>query len=192
VALALWAVPAAGQSLWGPRSGSLVTDIRASRAGDLLTVLVDEQAQGSKTGETKLSRDGSFANALTYAPTGERKWLQDLLDWIRVAGTGRSDYKGAGSTTRTDRATATLTARVVRVLDNGALLIEGRRLVVVHDETLTLVLSGLVRREDVGPDNLVRSSQIADAEIRVEGRGVISRRQQPGLFQRLFDWLGLF
>jgi flagellar L-ring protein precursor FlgH len=192
VALATFAPPASAQSLWTVRSGSLVTDVRATRAGDLLTILIDEQSSGSKSADTKLSRDGSFTNSLTYAPAADRKWLQTLLDWVKVAGTGKSDYKGSGSTTRTDQASGTLTAKVMRVLDNGTLVVEGRRLVVVHDENLTLVVSGLVRREDVGPDNSVRSSALADGEIRIEGKGTISLRQQPGLFQRVFDWLGLF
>jgi flagellar L-ring protein precursor FlgH len=192
VAVAVLAGSASAQSLWTSRSGSLVTDVRATRAGDLITILIDEQSSGSKSADTKLSRDGSFANSLTYAPATDRKWLQTLLDWIKVAGTGKSDYKGSGSTTRSDQASGTLTAKVMRVLDNGALVIEGRRLVVMHDETLILVVSGLVRREDVGPDNSVRSSALADGEIRIEGKGGISLRQQPGLFQRVFDWLGLF
>jgi flagellar L-ring protein precursor FlgH len=62
----------------------------------------------------------------------------------------------------------------------------------MHQETLTVVVTGQVRPQDVGADNLVRSSAIADAEIRIEGKGTISQRQQPGVFQRLFDWLGWF
>jgi flagellar L-ring protein precursor FlgH len=109
-----------------------------------------------------------------------------------MSGAGQSDYEGKGSTTRTDKASGVMTARVVRVEDSGNLVVEGRRLVAVHEETLTVVLSGLVRPQDVGADNIVRSSQLADAEIRIEGKGVISRRQQPGVFHRLFDWLGFF
>lgn len=193
LALVITVVTAAeGQSLWTSRSGTLVGDVRAARAGDLVTIVVDEQSSGSKTADTKLARDGSFANSLTYAPATSRKWLNDLIDWIRISGTGTSNYKGSGSTTRNDQASAVVTARVMRVLDNGTLAIEGRRLVVVHDETLTLVVSGLVRPQDVSADNLVRSSALADGEVRIEGKGSITLRQQPGLIQRLFDWFGLF
>lgn len=194
-ALALVAVvvtAAEGQSLWTSRSGTLVGDVRAARAGDLVTIVVDEQSSGSKSADTKLARDGSFANSITYAPSGERKWLNDLIDWLRISGTAASNYKGSGSTTRNDQAAAVVTARVMRVLDNGTLAIEGRRLVVVHDETLTLVVSGLVRPQDVGADNQVRSSALADGEVRIEGKGGIALRQQPGLIQRVFDWFGLY
>ena len=62
----------------------------------------------------------------------------------------------------------------------------------MHDETQTIVLSGLVRPQDVAADNTVRSAFVADAEVRVEGRGAISDRQRPGLSHRLFDFFGLF
>jgi flagellar L-ring protein precursor FlgH len=169
-----------------------VTDLRASRAGDLITIVIDEQSAGSKVGETKLERDSNFSTTVTPPPFQYPHWLGRILNNLKMSGAGQSDYEGKGSTTRTDKASGVMTARVVRVEDSGNLVVEGRRLVAVHEETLTVVLSGLVRPQDVGADNIVRSSQLADAEIRIEGKGVISRRQQPGVFHRLFDWLGFF
>lgn len=182
---------AAAQSLWSVRAGSLVTDLRATRAGDIITILVDEQSSAEKRAETKFGRDADYAASLSVPklhPRDLRQWLEQFQTTAKA----NSDYEGTGSTTRTDRAAATLSARVMRVLDNGTLLIEGRRLVVLQNETQTLVVSGLVRAVDVMPDNTVRSSLIADAEVRIEGQGAISLRQRPGLFQRVFDWLGLF
>jgi flagellar L-ring protein precursor FlgH len=193
LALLLAGGPAGAQSLWTSRSGSLVGDIKAGRAGDILTIVIDEQSAGSKAGETTLSRDSSFSSEFTPPPfPGYPKWLADALFNFKVSGTGQGDYKGGGQTSRTDRATAIVSAKIMRVLDNGNMVVEGRRLVKVHDEALTLVLSGLVRPQDVGADNVIRSSQIAEAEIRIEGHGVISQRQQPGLFHRLWSWIWPF
>lgn len=183
-------VPAHAQSLWSPRAGSLVTDVRATRAGDLVTILIDEQSTADKTGETKLNRASDFGASIT-PPLGLGP-LTRLLDKFSVDAKANSDYDGKASTTRSDRATGQITAKVVRVLDNGNMVIEGRRLVVANDEAQTLVISGVVRSQDVGPDNMVRSSAIADAEVRLEGRGTVSDRQRPGLLQRLFDLLGFF
>jgi flagellar L-ring protein precursor FlgH len=180
------------ESLWTARSGSLVTDLRAGRAGDVVTILVDERSSADKSGETKLDRDSTFSSSVTPPQFDYPRWLSNLLLNLRASGTGNSSYSGSGTTARTDRATAEIAARVARVLDNGHLLIEGRKIVVVHDETQTLVVSGVVRPQDVSADNTIRSSVMADAEVRIEGQGVISRRQQPGLFHRLFDFLGLF
>jgi flagellar L-ring protein precursor FlgH len=163
--------PADAQSLWSVRAGSLVTDNRASRAGDLVTILVDEASTADKTSETKLKRDSSFQSQVDLPHFDYPKWLNNFLLNLKASGTGTSNYDGSGSTTRADRATAQITAKVMRVLDNGNFLIEGRRIIVVHDETQTIVLSGVVRPQDVAADNTVRSAFVADAEVRIEGRG---------------------
>ncbi len=187
VALLLVGAPAAAQSLWNARAGNLVTDLRAARAGDLVTILVDEQSSADKSGETKLNRASSFASQVSRP-----SWLRRLLDSLLMAGTANSDYDGKSSTNRSDHATAQITARVMRVLDNGNMLIEGRRLVVANDEAQTIVISGVIRPQDISADNIVRSSSIADAEVRLEGNGTVSDRQRPGFLQRAFDFLGLF
>jgi flagellar L-ring protein precursor FlgH len=184
--------PAGAQSLWNASAGSLLSDTRALRAGDLLTIVVDEQSSGEKTGETKLKRDSAFNGQVDMPRVTYPKWLNDLRFSLTTSGSGSSNFDGNGTTTRTDRATAQITARVMRVLDNGNLLIEGRRIVVVHDEQQTIVLSGVVRPYDIAADNTVKSAFVADAEVRIEGRGAISDRQRPGLFQRIFDFFGLF
>jgi len=196
LAAAVLAGPASGgaTSLWTSRSGSLVTDIKASRAGDVLTIVIDESSVATQNATTDLKRDSNFNSAFNPPAIVNRlpSWLQRIFQNSNTSSTGTSEYKGSGEAKRTDKTTAQMTARVVRVLDNGNLLLEGRRIVVTHQESLTVVVTGQVRPQDVGADNLVRSSSIADAEIRIEGKGSISQRQQPGVFQRLFDWLGWF
>lgn len=198
LALAVSAGPAAGQSLlaarslWTERSGSLVTDIRARHAGDIVTILIDERATAEKGAETDLSRDSSFASTLTPPNFTKPKALKEFLLNLQTSGQANSKYTGEGRTSRTDRATATISARIMRVLDNGDLLLEGRRMVKVNDETQTIVVSGVVRPWDIGSDNTVLSSRIADGEVRLEGHGTVSDRQRPGLIQRIFDFLGLY
>ncbi len=190
--LLLATTPAAAQSLWSDRSGSLVTDLRARRAGDILTVLIDEQSSADKRAETDLNRDSSFSSTLNPPAFDKPAFLRKLLVSLNASGTGKSAYNGDSRTGRTDRATGTVTVKVARVLDNGNLVIEGRRLVNVNDESQTLVVSGIVRQQDIMPDNTIASSRIADAEVRLEGHGTVSDRQKPGLLQRIFDFLGLY
>ncbi|PYN97153.1 MAG: flagellar biosynthesis protein FlgH [Candidatus Rokuibacteriota bacterium] len=191
-AVVVWAAPAMAQSLWTVRSGSLVSDVKARAAGDLVTILIDETTTAEKSAGTDLKRDSAFASTLVPPHFEKPDWLKKILVNMDTSGTGKSNYTGDGKTSRTDKATATITTRVTRVLDNGNLVLEGRRLVKVNEETQTLVISGIVRPYDVNPDNTVASSRIADGEVRIEGQGTVSDRQKPGLFQRFFDFLGLF
>jgi flagellar L-ring protein precursor FlgH len=104
----------------------------------------------------------------------------------------QASHTGKGSIDRSDKTTGQLTARVVKVFDNGNLMIEGRRAVIVNNETQILALSGVIRPQDVTSTNTVLSSQIADAEIQMTGRGLLAEAQNPGLFYRILDWLKLF
>src|SRR5712691_10334999 len=125
-AVVVWTAPVAAQSLWTARSGSLVSDVKARLAGDIITILIDETTTAEKNAETDLKRDSSFSSTLTPPNFDRPAWLKKLLVNLNTAGAGKSDYSGNGKTTRTDRATGVITTRITRVLDNGNLVLEGR------------------------------------------------------------------
>jgi flagellar L-ring protein precursor FlgH len=104
----------------------------------------------------------------------------------------KAEHTGEGTIDRADRLSGRIPARVVKVLDNGNLLIEGRRSMIVNDETQVLAISGVIRADDITAANTVLSSQIADAEIQMSGRGVLAEAQRPGALFRFLDWLNLF
>lgn len=192
LALAGTAAPARAQSLWVDQS-SLVADHRARAVGDVLTVVVDERASANRQGETTLTKDSELDVNVGRPSAGGRpiRGISKLLPFL-FSSDLNSDFSGKGTNVRSDRVSFQISVRVMKVLENGNLLIEGRRSVVVGQETQNLVLSGIVRPQDVAPDNTVSSAFVADAEVRLDGRGIISEKQKPGFFGRLFDWLGLY
>jgi len=184
-----WLVAASvadADSLWrdGPR-GVLFTDMRATRLGDLVTVIVSESSSSNRTAETNLKKESN--NNFNLSNLFGRTPSKGQFDFI-----GNNEQKANGNITRQDGVTAQVPARVVKVLENGLLVVEGRRAIVVNDETQTLAFSGVVRPEDIGPDNTVQSTQIADAEVTVLGKGVLAEKQRPGILQRLFDIFRIF
>ena len=182
----LAASAADADSLWrdGPH-GVLFTDMRATRLGDLVTVIVSESSSSNRTAETNLKKESN--NNFNLANLFGRTPSKGQFDF-----TGNNEQKANGNITRQDGVTAQVPARVVKVLENGLLVVEGRRAIVVNDETQTLAFSGVVRPEDIGPDNTVQSTQIADAEVTVLGKGVLAEKQRPGILQRLFDIFRIF
>jgi flagellar L-ring protein precursor FlgH len=182
-----------GESLWrGDRATFLFTDLRANRLGDVVTVLVDESSSSDRKAatNTKKESDNSLNLATFFGNThflAGRSGNKSRFDF-----SGDNEQKAGGNITRQDTVAARIPARVVKVLDNGLLLVEGRRAVVVNDETQTLGFSGVVRPEDSGPDNTVRSTQVTDAEITIIGKGVLAEKQRPGILQRLFDIFRIF
>ncbi|HEU0265643.1 MAG TPA: flagellar basal body L-ring protein FlgH, partial [Geobacterales bacterium] len=98
-----------------------------------------------------------------------------------------STYDGSGKTTRNENLQASITARIMEVLPNGNLMIEGRRNVKVNNEDQEIVLEGTVRPRDVSANNVVNSIHIADARISYTGKGVVSDRQRPGWLMTLLE-----
>jgi len=187
--LVVQAGSAAAQSLWQDR-GSLFTDHRARRVNDVLTIVVLEESSSNLEGETRTSKDSS--NAAAFRDLPKILGLPWLIRKFKIDVEAASSHEGKGSINRKDQVMAQIAARVMKVLDNGNLLIEGRRAVVSNGESQFLVVSGIVRPEDVSAENTVKSTQVAEAEIRLDGRGVITEKQRPGILQRLLDWLWIF
>ena len=176
-------------SLWQSSSSSLLDDMKARRVGDTLTVVVSEQTSASKAATTGTGRSGSVAAGIPNLLGMEANLLKSNgMDPTKLMSASTdTKYSGTGTTTRNDALTATMTARVMEILPNGNLLIEGRRNVMVNNEDQMIVLEGTVRPRDITPDNTITSALIADARITYSGNGVISDRQRPGWLMNIID-----
>ena len=82
-----------------------------------------------------------------------------------------------------------ITARVMDVLPNGNLTIEGKREIYVNNEKKEILLQGVVRQRDIAFNNTISSTQIADAKVIYTGIGVVAEKQRPGWAARLFDFV---
>jgi flagellar L-ring protein precursor FlgH len=191
----LTAAPVAAQSLYrdGASGANLFADHRARSVNDLVTILVVEQSSSSRSANTSTSQNTSRTAAINdlpflALPTRNAEAQKNMRFDIE----GKSSHEGQGAINRSDAVRAQIPARVVKVLENGNLVIEGRRAVLVNDETQTATISGVVRPQDISGGNTVLSSQIADAEVQIVGKGVIAEAQKPGILYRVLDWLRLF
>ncbi len=176
-------------SLWsGPAAYSdMAADLRARRLDDIVTVLVNEQASAVTTGTTKTQRQSSASSAITSAagPLNAAGALANLLNL-----NGNQQLDGQGTTTRQITLTATLTARVTDVLPNGYLVIEGTKTVLVNSENQVVTLRGVVRPADLSTGNMVLSNNVAQMELKINGRGVVNDAiHRPNLLYRIL--LGL-
>ena len=154
-------------------------DARPGKVGDIVTVLVEERTDASDESDMSVTKDTSLS--VTNNDTG-------ILGYLRKFTLGVSNSSsGNGSIERTHSATATLACLVTEVLPNGNLIIEGTRDVRTSDEVLQLMLVGVVRPQDVNSDNQISSRLVANAEISVKGRGIISRTQKPGVITQILQ-----
>ncbi|RMG57746.1 MAG: flagellar basal body L-ring protein FlgH, partial [Deltaproteobacteria bacterium] len=177
-------------SLWSQRA-SLFEDRKARRVNDLVTILVTESTKAEKTATTDAERDSSADFGVDEAfglPLDLGFKWKDGHPFIPSAkGSAKSTLKGKGTTTREGSVVATITAKVVEVLPNDNLVIEGRKEVLVNNEKDILVVKGIIRPDDISDKNTVYSEQVADAQIFLVGKGVIDDKQSSGWLVRFLD-----
>jgi flagellar L-ring protein precursor FlgH len=183
----------ASGSIWQVSSGGLVEDFKARVRGDIITVIITEQSSASKQASTGTNRTTAVAAGMPNLVGLETTAIKKYMDLNKLANADASSkYDGSGSTTRKDNLNATITARVIDVLANGNLLIEGRRNVIVNHEDQVIVLEGTVRPRDISAENFVNSSQIADARITYSGKGMVSDPQSQGWLMKVVNYVWPF
>jgi flagellar L-ring protein precursor FlgH len=185
--------PRSEGSLWHPGrpASMLFTDARALRVNDLVVIKVEEVADAKRSADTDLTRE-STSSAQVTAFLGLLGKLKGLDPNLNVGGTSKSDFKGEGTTARTEYLTATVPAMVRKVMANGNLFVEGHRVILVNNEEQHFYISGVVRPIDIDQENSVKSSMVADAEIEFVGRGVLTDNQRQGFFSRYLGWMWPF
>lgn len=182
-------------SIWQASSVTLTEDGKARRLGDIVTIIVTETASASKQAATSTGRSSTInAGIPNMLGLEESKIITsnfaDLSKLINASASSKFD--GSGSTSRKESLSATITAKVIDVLANGNLKIEGKRNVRVNNEDQIVTVRGTIRQRDVTPDNTINSVYIADAQISYSGEGIISDRQKPGWLMNVVDKLWPF
>ena len=169
-------------SLWPKTYVNPLVDRTARLEGDVVTILISEVSSGTFSASTKAEKtvDNSITRALGPIIGG-------LIPNLATAADSKNE--GSGATSQQGRLTARMTAIVKKVFPNGTMLIEGSRSVQVNKETQTFKLCGVIRRDDIRSDNTVLSENIAEAQIKVDGKGQVSDRTKRGILTRLLDWL---
>lgn len=183
------AKPAPG-SLWVPGSRQFFKDSRARDVGDIITVIVSEQASASSNAKTDASRKTDQRAGITNLLNLNRYITRNNipLDATGLVGLNSDrDFQGEGKTDRKDSLSASVAAVVMQVLPNGLLVIQGQREVLVNYEKQIMTLSGIVRPEDITAGNTIPSSKIAEARIAYAGQGVVDDQQSAQYGARFLD-----
>ncbi len=167
-------------SLWKTNKYEFFQNSRQHKLGDLITVIVIEKTEASQKASSSGSKDGS----VSVAPGG------GLLNFIPlISAAGELEHSASGSTSKDNRFQTSITAKVVDVLDNNILKIEGKRKIKIDGEEQEIVLTGFIREADITVNNTILSTFLADAEIHLSGNGAINNKTTPGLLTRLLEWL---
>lgn len=171
-------------SLFRAGAGAFLGDQRASHKGDILTVRINV-ADRAEVGNTTARTRGGSENAGLSTALGLGITKSDPL----IAGSSKSQFNGSGNISRSETISMTMSAIVTDVLPNGNLMIRGRQEIRVNYELRELIVTGMVRPQDIGRDNSIRHTQIAEARISYGGRGQLTQAQQARWGQQIYDAL---
>lgn len=187
---------ARADSLWKDNvARPLIADKRGAAVGDIVTIIVQENTTTAKDNSTKTSKssgvDASISSFL-YPQSAGTGWLTKGGKLPALKFDAKSDFNGGGAINNSEKIVARIAVRVIDVLPNRNLVIEGSRETAFAGEQQTAILRGTVRPEDIAANNTVFSYNIADATIKFVGKGAVSDTQRKGWFTKIWDKLTPF
>lgn len=154
--------------------------LRASRVGDLVTVVLLERTQTSKSASSSQQRDGGIS--LTPPSMGPFSFDPGVLN-----SGGSSSFNGGGDAAQTSMFRGDITVTIVEVRPNGTALVRGEKVMQLSQGEEWIQLSGIVRLADLDHDNRIASHRIADANITYAGKGAVQRASREGWLSRFFN-----
>jgi flagellar L-ring protein FlgH len=182
-------------SLWREDSSrSMFADKRGQTIGDVITIVVQEATTASKDNSTKTSKKSSVNASIEtflYSP-GASGFLTKGGQLPAMKFGGTQDFDGGGKINNSERITARIAVKVLDVLPNGNMIIEGRRETFISGERQEAILRGTVRSEDVTAHNTVFSYNVADSSIRFVSNGTLTDNQRKGWLFRAWEKLTPF
>jgi flagellar L-ring protein precursor FlgH len=165
---------------------ALTSGTRASMVGDILTITLVERTQALKSNSASTDRNGSIE--LTPPTTGPLDFIKPTD--LALSGGGKFDGKGAAA--QSNQLSGEISVTVSEVYPNGNLLVKGEKLLTLNRGDEHIRISGIVRPADIGFDNRVSSTRVADAHITYSGNGEIARASSQGWLGRFFSRVSPF
>jgi flagellar L-ring protein precursor FlgH len=177
--------PAAG-TIYNPAgSFDLFMDLRARAVGDILTILLVERTNASKESSTSTARGSSVDTGLpTFAG---RPITSGGTPILNNEFSSDASFDGQADSSQSNRLDGSITVTVAERLPNGNLLVRGEKLITINQGEEFIRLEGIIRPVDIGPENTVPSTKVADAAISYSGRGTLQATNRPGWLTRFFN-----
>ena len=183
-------------SLWKADTSpsSIVADKKARRVGDIVTIVVQQNTGATRNNNTTTAKqtavDASISSFL-YGPAASGLMTKGG-NYPAMNFSGKNTYSGGGQINNAETITDQVAVRVIDVLPNGNLVVEGRRHTAFSGEKQDAILRGTIRYDDILANNTIYSYNVADASIQFVSHGTITDAQNKGWFNRIWDKINPF
>jgi len=180
------------QAVYPMRPKSLFNTIKAKTIGDIITIIIDENALTTNNVKLTVSDNSSmgdsFSSTLNNIFSSHRKGVRtDIPDLDGFGGT--SSTSNSANVQRSMQLTDTITAQVVQVLPNGNLVVQGKKVAINSGEKTQIIISGIVDPRFITNAGTIQSKNIANLQFASIGNGTVSRHDSEGLINRIFTQL---
>ncbi|MBN1763972.1 MAG: flagellar basal body L-ring protein FlgH [Sedimentisphaerales bacterium] len=165
------------------------------RVHDLVTIIVNEVSKHTVKAESEAQREHSIDFALEEwirLTDGNLRPDKQSRGDPKIKGSVEREFQGESDIQREDTLMARIQAKVIDVMPNGNLILEATHTVVVDDEVTRITLTGTCRSKDVGIDNSIISSKIADLEIQKKHTGMARDATKRSVLMEILDFLNPF
>ena len=169
---------ATGAIYAGRQSESWFGRGRNFQVGDVITVLLSESTQAARTQNANVSRKASN----DVAPAGLQNYMKGVggfLNGTNLLG-GSVDSKGSGTADQQATLSGSIAVAVVSIMGNGNLVLRGEKQLALTEGAEIIQVAGIIRPEDVAPNNTVQSRRLANAQITYRGTGDMAAATQTG------------
>ncbi|MEA1867528.1 MAG: flagellar basal body L-ring protein FlgH [Thermodesulfobacteriota bacterium] len=177
-------VPIPDGSIYRPSYAiSLFEDSRARKVGDILTIILTEKTDAKKEASTNARKETDIS---VGSPTFFSRTVK-LFGYALNSVLGSSHkFSGKGDNSQSNSLTGSVTVIVVDILPNRNLVVEGEKNITINQGGDFVRISGIVRPEDIQPDNSVLSTKVANADISYSGKGATADVNAIGWLARFF------
>ncbi len=185
-------------SLFGQGENPLFADLKAMHVNDVVTVTITEKTSQISSGKKALDKENKSslgAGITTAAGGGVLGSVSNQLNKVGNIGfeTGsNSSFTGTGTTSRNESFTTTISARIIKILNNGNYFIEGSRELLINGEKQIIQVSGVIRPYDIDQHNNIDSKYIADAKILYKTEGDIDQTTTKPWGTKFFETIWPF
>ncbi len=157
----------------------LFEDLKARKVGDILTVVLNERTNAEKKADTSMDK-------ASESSIGIPKIFGQTVPELENSVSGGHKFAAEGDSKQSNKLEGSITVTVAQVLSNGNLVIQGEKWITINHGEEFIRIRGIVRPLDIGPDNSISSTKVADAQILYSGRGSLARANKPGWLTEFF------
>ena len=187
--------PANGSIYQAARDVRLFEDVKARRIGDIITIVLQEATQASKSSKTTTGKDSTvgiksptlFGAVPTFNVPGIIPLDSNRNNTLEMNLGSSNEFEGTADSNQSNSLTGNITVTIADVLPNGNLVVRGEKWLTLNQGEEYIQISGIVRPQDVSSFNTVLSTQVADARITYSGKGLLADANRQGWLARFFN-----